>query len=353
MATVKVLRERGAKVVVEAHGEVLFAPGTELDRWKNRFSQVIRNRVADRAPRFNSSTKYPQRTYRPHRYPKHLDQTIRAATETKAHPGGGVFFVAVGSIAPYAIYVDQGTGVYGGDGAYEAKILPPFTYKGHTFYERRPGTPPVMIKGQPGQFFFKNGLDDAFTTMRLPATEVPGNIASLSSQVGIEFPENLWGQGNTSSGPTMDAKKELWRKWKREYYSNLRLQELQSQKAEETRQRNIANYEESKKASERRAKKDEDSIKEKNNRRAEGEKKRKEKEERDRERDRKFNEKAAINKANRENRLAAWAFRNKIAEMYPNAKVYFTELPSGLHIYRVYYETSDGSPYVIQFPSDD
>lgn len=221
--------------MVEAHGEVLFAPGTALTNWKIRFSKNIISQVSRAAPRFNSSTRYPQRTYRPHPGP-HLKDSFRANTKTDIKVGGGVYYIAVGSRSPYAIYVDQGTGVYAGRGEYVAKVLPPFTEGGHTLYERDPRDPDrVTISGQRGQFFFKEGLDNAFQIMRLRSVDLPVEGISGLSKRGVAFPENLFGSGRTPNDAGFQARLRMWREWRDEHYA--RQVALSEKTAEKNRER--------------------------------------------------------------------------------------------------------------------
>lgn len=216
---VRRLRSRGTTgrpvtITVEAHGEVLFAPGTEMSRWKNRFSQRITAFSAEAAP----ANKRPRWGH----YGKPLKSTFTSSTATRVTRGGGFFYIAVGSTARHAYYVDQGTGIYGGQGAYEAKILPPWQRFQGSLYEASwvpPGTGRrvgrVMIKGQRGQGFFDKGLKRAFQSMQMRSYQVPSEGISGMAGAAATFPEGLANfRGNTPSDGAFKASLEEWRMWR-------------------------------------------------------------------------------------------------------------------------------------------
>ncbi len=217
MPLVKVLRKRGANIVVTANAEILFTRTGDVGRWANRFSQKIRAFAAEEAP----TNKRPRWSH----YGKPLKSTMRASINYD--PARMRVDAAVGSVSPHAYYVDQGTGVYAGRGPYAAKILPPWTRGGPSLYEStwRPGTEtssrgvrlkdpigPVMIKGQKGQGFLDAGVRRGFTAMRLieSATGTPGMTEALSS-----FPTGLEGfAGNTEADGAFVAQLQQWREWR-------------------------------------------------------------------------------------------------------------------------------------------
>lgn len=222
MPLVKKVRKRGANLVVVANGELLFVPGGQVSRWNNSLSQRVRNAAAAHAP----SNKRPRWAH----YGKPLKGTMRTSTDIdtaqmRVH-------TAIGSTAPYSAYVDQGTGIYGGKGPYEAKILPPWTRGSPSLYEhtwnipergydrdgraitnwRPQGT--VTIKGQKGQFFFDRALRDGFHGMRLIATVSRG---PMMSKALASFPDHLAGfAGNTPWSFTFDVQLREWRIWRDE-----------------------------------------------------------------------------------------------------------------------------------------
>lgn len=212
MPVVKRVRKRGSDITVEAHAEVLFAPGGSVDRWQSSFVQKLRlNAIA-----FAPSNKRPRWAH----YGKPLKDTITAARNARRISGRDsmAIYGAVGATAPYAAYVDQGTGVYNGHGAYPAKILPPWTHGGASLYESTwvpPGSGkrvgPVMIKGQPGQFFFDRALEAAFAQMRL-TRRFGGKTLSLPSYLATTIEDSLF--GNTESTPAFIAQLEEWRAWR-------------------------------------------------------------------------------------------------------------------------------------------
>lgn len=212
----KAFKKHGAAVVVETHGEVLFAPSTDLSRWKNRFSSTLTAAVTKEAPSHN----FGKRNFRPHPSPdgKTLKKSIRSKTRTRITNGGGYFYIATGSSMPYAIYVDQGTGVFGGGGAYEAKVLPPYNTGEGTLYEAGWNKKPIYIKGQIGKHFFDKGLASAFRAMRMRSTDVPGEGISAMASGLKSFPENLFGAGNTPNDDAFKGRLRNWRKWRDEAY---------------------------------------------------------------------------------------------------------------------------------------
>jgi len=207
--------KRGANVSVLAYGQALFAPGTEVSRWKNRFSQRILAGTIAAAP----TNQRPRWAH----YGKPLKTTFTANTRTRITHGGGFFYVAVGSTSPHAYYVDQGTGIYAGSSAYPAKILPPWQHGGASLYEHtwKPGgpqgrtVPPVMIRGQKPQGFFDKGLRRGFESMRLRSFQVPGEgVSGLASGMAT-FPEGLANfVGNTPADAGFIAQLEEWRAWR-------------------------------------------------------------------------------------------------------------------------------------------
>lgn len=217
---VRKIRSRGANIVVEAHGEVLFAPGADISRWKNRFSNRITAFTAQGAP----TNKRPRWAH----YGKPLKTTFTASTRTRITKGGGFVYIAVGSTAPHAYYVDQGTGVYNGSGPYEAKVLPPwlpiFDLYENTWRPAGPGgrkVKPVMIKGQRGQFFFDKGLKRGFQSMRLRSYQVPGEGVSSMAGALASFPTGMENfLGNTVSDATFKAQLQEWRRWRDERWQS-------------------------------------------------------------------------------------------------------------------------------------
>lgn len=205
---VKHLRKRGANVVVEAHAEVLGTPGSELSRWEARLRSRIRTAVVREAP----TNERPRWGH----YGKPLKSTITSKGKTHMRPGGPVFYSAIGSTAPHAYYVDQGTGVFNGGGPYAAKILPPWARGEASLYEATWHPPNqqanhvVMIKGQRGQHFMADGLDDGFRSMGL--RKYLGLKAGAASAA---FPNGLADfVGNTPNTEAFRASLDDWRRWR-------------------------------------------------------------------------------------------------------------------------------------------
>lgn len=211
MVLVRRIRRRGANIVVEANGEVLFAPTGDVGRWTNRFSHRVLAATQQEAP----TNKRPRWAH----YGKPLKATFKSSTTYQ--PGRMKVFAAIGSTAPHAYYVDQGTGVYAGNGPYEAKVIPPWHRGSPSLYERtwRPAGPgtrrvrPVLIKGQKGQFFFDAGLKRGFQSMRMRSFQVPGE--GLVSQALSSIPTGLLGfLGNTPPDEGFKASLVEWRAWR-------------------------------------------------------------------------------------------------------------------------------------------
>lgn len=215
----RVFRKRNATVIVEARGEALFAPGTDLSNWKNRFSHRMTAAVIAETPTHN----YGKRPYRPHPG-KHLNETITSKTTTRISSGGGRYYIATGSTSPYALYPDQGTGIYAGHSPYEAKLLPPWVSGQPSLYERYKGRAPLIIKGQPAQHYFEKGLTAAFRSMIHRSWQLPGEGVSSMRDALLSFPETLGAAvaANTSADASFTARRAIWRKWRDESYGKKR-----------------------------------------------------------------------------------------------------------------------------------
>jgi hypothetical protein len=216
MVLVRRIRKRGANIVVEANGEVLFAPTGPVGDFTRRFSHRVRTFAAAEAP----SNKRPRWAH----YGKPLKTTFTASTTYQ--PGRMKVYSAVGSTSPHAYYVDQGTGIYAGNGPYEAKILPPWEHGSASLYEHtwRPGGPgtrrvaPVIIRGQKGQFFFDAGLKRGFQSMRMRSFQVPGS--GQVTQALASFPDGLANFiGNTPANGAFIASLEEWREWRDAHFA--------------------------------------------------------------------------------------------------------------------------------------
>lgn len=219
MAVVRKIRNRGATITVEANAEILFMPGGQVHNWANRFTGRIRAATIGVAP-INKRPRWGH-------YGKPLKSTIVSARPRFWSNGGDRqrVYGAVGSTAPHAYYVDQGTGVFAGRGPYAAKIIPPwapvFDLYEHTWSPKGPGgrtVAPVMIKGQKGQKFFERGLNAAFQSMRMRAYQVPGDprIGSVLNAVPTGL-DNF--KGNTPNDSAFQASLEEWRAARDERWS--------------------------------------------------------------------------------------------------------------------------------------
>lgn len=215
MPVVRRIRNRGATVTVEANAEILFMPGGQVHTWTNRFTGRIRAGTIAEAPT-NSRPRWGH-------YGKPLKATIVSARPRFWGNGRDRqrVYAAVGATAPHAYYVDQGTGVYAGNGPYAAKVLPPWSRGDASLYEAtwRPGGPgtrkvnPITIKGQKGQFFFDKGLKRAFQSMRMRGYQVAGDpkISGVLNAMPTGLDNFL---GNTPADAAFRKSLEDWRRWR-------------------------------------------------------------------------------------------------------------------------------------------
>ena len=214
MPEVRRLRQRGANVVVLAAGEPLFAPNGDVTKWVRTFGRDVRKFSIQEAPR----NKRPRWKH----YGAPLKRTIIQTTQPS--PITMLVHSAVGSRAPHAYYVDQGTGVYAGKGAYQGKILPPWNWGSPSLYEHT-WVPPgsfsknddlgtVTIRGQKGQKFFDKGLNRAFIKAGMPYIEVP-SLGGLAQRAVNTMPVGMTNfAGNTPWSFAFDAQLREWRAWR-------------------------------------------------------------------------------------------------------------------------------------------
>jgi hypothetical protein len=217
MPVVRKIRGRGVKGWVEVHGETLFTQTGDVASWSRGFSRKVTRFTASAAP----SNKRPRWSH----YGLPLKRTFTSST--KASPGSLKVHSAIGSTAPHAYYVDQGTGIYGGNGPYQAKILPPWARQSPSLYEHTFRVPEnqgakgepniawvpvgtITVKGQKGQQFFDKGLARAFGAEGMITLQAPGTPPGM-----IGFPEMLANfTGNTPADAAFRAQLEEWREWR-------------------------------------------------------------------------------------------------------------------------------------------
>jgi hypothetical protein len=222
------MRKRGATVMVEAHGELLFAPGTELATWKDRFSNRMTAAVVAFAPTHGDTGA---RGYRPHPGP-HLKETITSKTSTRITAGGGSYYIATGSRSNYALYPDQGTGVYAGHSPFLVKVLPPMEFGQPSLYERNaPWIKPnkqIVVQGQRAKHYFDRGLTKAFQSMIHRSWVLPGEGVSGMKDALTAFPETLAAAvaANTMADAAFSARLTLWRSWREAAYGSKKRSEL-------------------------------------------------------------------------------------------------------------------------------
>lgn len=347
MVYVKRLQGRGATVVVEANAEVLFVEGALVGRWAAR----LRERTAAAAVALAPSNKRPRWGH----YGAPLKNTIKRTS--KYQPSRMKIYSAVGAAAPHAYYVDQGTGIFAGNGPYVAKVLPPWQRGEGSLYEHTwsPAGPggrtvvPVLIKGQKGQFFLDAAIKAGFRSMRLRSAQLPGEGAGAVSKAINSAPSGLENfLGNTPNDGAFRASRNEWRKWRddafnageglgRKQYPQNRLKRRASREQQENMQAYLASV----RAAEVRAAQQAQKLRDKADRKRKGE-------ERQRERDRKLREANALRRGNAAERKQAEAYYNRIKEAYPNATFGTTTLADGVILFRVSYN-SGGETHIQQW----
>lgn len=209
MPLVRRIQGRNANIVVEAHGEVLFAGSGPVGRWTNRFSHRVRAASAGYAP----TNKRPRWAH----YGKPLKSTFTASTTYQ--PGRMRVYAAIGSSAPHAYYVDQGTK------GFNAKILPPTSHGGSDLREATWRVPnpatggtrqtwseigTIPVSGQRAQEFFARGLARGFQSMRMRSYQIPAD--PRISGVLDSIPTGMTGfKGNTPADGAFVAQLQEWR----------------------------------------------------------------------------------------------------------------------------------------------
>lgn len=345
MPKTKVLHNRGAVVVVEAHAEVLAMPTGPIGRWSKLFIERLERNTTSFAP--------VNKRWRWAHYGKPLKQTI--SSDIDYVPSRTRVYGAVGSSAPHAVYVDQGTGVHGGNGPYPAKILPPWRPGSPSLYEAR-WVPPggrrsvrqVMIDGQKGRFYFQKGIDKTMLQMLRRSYQVAGDARISEATRGL--PSRLLGvMGNTPASPGFVAELKNWRRWRDERWNSdgtlghgispnhRRDRRPKRVIAAEKRQRNenLRKYNESKRLADERAANDAAKAAAQRKRKQEADQRRKEAEEKKR-------KAQLIANANTRAKVDSKAYYDKIKAAYPDAQLKFLSRPDGSTLYFVTYTGPDG-----------
>lgn len=217
MPVTRTIKGRGVNGVLVVAAEPLFAVTGSVGRWTNGVSQRVRIATARAAP----TNKRPRWAH----YGKPLKQTFTASTAYQ--PERLRVYAGIGSTAPHALYVDQGTKPF------EAKILPPWTrggsdlreatYKypvGFTSNSGRGGVTwkpmgGIMVSGQRAQNFFAEGLAAGLAASGVSTVPLPvdGGIEGVIDGI----PASLTGaSGNTPVNAAFIAQLEEWRAWRNE-----------------------------------------------------------------------------------------------------------------------------------------
>ena len=167
-AVKKRIRGRNVSGYVVADATALFLPAGMVTNWHRVLSNSITRETKAAAP----TNKRPN--YWLHTQGPKLKQSI-TSTSSKPDPVNRVVTSAVGSRAPYALFVDQGTK------SQEAKVLPPWPGR-YAFFEHTwrpaPNRPQVgrrLVQGQKAQYFFDEGMLRGMRRLGLSAVPRPGD----------------------------------------------------------------------------------------------------------------------------------------------------------------------------------
>lgn len=225
---VRKIRNKGANLVVTAYGEVLFMPGGELHGWTRRFGNNVQKFAAEAAP----TNKRPRWGH----YGKPLKASMVSspARFRQTGSGGARVHIAVGSTAPHAYYVDQGTK------SFNAKILPPWQRHSPTLYEHTWKVPEkgqdeegrgnidwaeigtIRVRGQRAQHFMDKGVKRAFQFMGNRAAQVSTDPKVQAA--AASFPHGLSEfKGNTPADMFFMTSLLEWRRWRDEAFRGGRL----------------------------------------------------------------------------------------------------------------------------------
>lgn len=228
MPATRLIKKRHATIAVTANAEVLFVEGGDVNDWAKKLTGRIKRATVKEAP----TNRRPRWMH----YGKPLKATIVASPVKFRMLGSDKprLYSAVGSTAPHARYVDQGTGIYGeGRGAYQAKILPPYTWGSPSLFEATWKVPEPMgngevqfrevgtttVKGQRPRYFFDKGLRKGMTAMHLASAKVPAG--PQMSEALRSWPRSLENFiGNTPPTNAFMMSLATWRVWRDEAFDN-------------------------------------------------------------------------------------------------------------------------------------
>lgn len=210
MPDTRIIKSRGAVVAVEAFGETLFLPGSDVARFTRRLSSAVSRAASKNAP----VNKRPRWIH----YGPPLKRSFTSNSDISAVTKRA--YAVAGSRAPHALFVDQGTNDF------YAKILPPWTRGGASLYEhtwRPPGSEgnlgKIYVRGQEGQRFFEKGLVEGALSVGLVLRDGLSSIRSQEAFVGI--PSRLTELGGMGPWQRMTFGAQLieWRQWRDRAYN--------------------------------------------------------------------------------------------------------------------------------------
>lgn len=233
MTAHRLKKTKNATVVINANADILFMPGGDVHGWMRKFANRTKKFTAAAAPS-NSRPRWAH-------YGKPLKETIESLPPKPRKVRGGMrLYASVGSTAPYALYVERGTGIFGGRGPYEAKILPPWQRQSPSLYEHTWQVPAgssrdnygnswtdwqqvgtVMIKGQKPQKFMEKGLNRAFEFMMRSSAQTVSRGTPKIGKALASWPADLsdFRPGNTPANGAFIAQLQEWREWRDEAFS--------------------------------------------------------------------------------------------------------------------------------------
>ena len=212
MPTLQRFKDHNTNGYIMADATGLFQRGRPVSNWLNMLTKRVSAEIAKAAP----SNKRPRWAH----YGPPLKMTIRGSTYPRKASGKRYYlYTSVGSTAPYAMYVDQGSGIHAGKSSWEAKILPPWPAKGYELYEKKRDGRKVMIEGQEGKFFFAKGLEKGFDRMVRRSFQPVGVREGVSGlrQTFLSMPQSAVSQlAATPTSPAFQMSLNKWRLWKSE-----------------------------------------------------------------------------------------------------------------------------------------
>lgn len=199
---VQSLKARGVNGAVFVDLSPLFRSGGPSYLWMQRYNAIAAREARRAAPK----------NKRPRWLHNGPPLSGPAGWRYSVAPGRETVVGAMGNVLNYALFVDQGTGVFGGKGAYPAKILPPWLARGYEYYERhwrydgKRTLPTIMIKGQQGQHFMQKGMVTA--ALRMGVLVHPGTVPTPPAARAMAL---KWSRTGFVWSFAFDTQQRIWR----------------------------------------------------------------------------------------------------------------------------------------------